>query len=73
MTESMYVVPNGRVIDPETRKPLPEKGQHVPRNTYWLRRLNDGDVQEAQVSRETGKSGATDVRESTAQPNKKEK
>lgn len=46
MSDTMYVIPNGRVIDPDTRKPLPEKGQSVPRTTYWLRRLNDGDVRE---------------------------
>jgi len=47
MSDTMYVIPNGRVIDPDTRKPLLEKGQSVPRTTYWLRRLNDGDVREA--------------------------
>lgn len=46
MSETLYVIPNGRVIDPDTRQPLPEKGQVVPRNTYWLRRLADGDVHE---------------------------
>lgn len=26
---------------------LAEKGETVPRNAYWLRRLNDGDVVDA--------------------------
>lgn len=36
-----------RVLDPVTRKPLPEAGAEVPRSVYWLRRLRDGDVTEA--------------------------
>lgn len=35
------------VRDPVTRKALPEKGATVPRNAFWLRRLNDGDVVDA--------------------------
>lgn len=32
--------------DPETNQVLPEQGQVMPRNGFWLRRLKDGDVVE---------------------------
>ena len=35
------------VIDPATRKPLSTDGDTVPETTYWLRRLADRDVVEA--------------------------
>lgn len=35
------------VIDPQTHKPLPPEGREVSVNTYWRRRLNDGDVAKA--------------------------
>ncbi|WP_019275980.1 DUF2635 domain-containing protein [Vibrio coralliilyticus] len=31
------------VKDPETLEPLEDTGESKPRNTYWLRRVNDGD------------------------------
>lgn len=34
------------VRDPETRRPLAAEGEEKPRETYWLRRLADGDVVE---------------------------
>ena len=30
------------VRDPITREPLKATGELKPRNTYWLRRINDG-------------------------------
>jgi hypothetical protein len=46
----MFVKPAPGLIvrDPETREPLPPHGDWVPRTTYWLRRLRDGDVSEAE-------------------------
>ncbi len=43
---TMFVVPESgrRVIDPDTRQALPADGADVPRSTYWLRRLREGDV-----------------------------
>ncbi|MGD9638382.1 MAG: DUF2635 domain-containing protein [Alphaproteobacteria bacterium] len=37
-----------RVLDPTTTppSPLPQEGKEVERNTYWLRRLQDGSVVE---------------------------
>lgn len=32
------------VRDPHTREPLKAAGELKPRNTYWLRRINDADV-----------------------------
>lgn len=32
------------VRDPDTFQPLSQKGEFKPRNSYWLRRLSDGDV-----------------------------
>jgi hypothetical protein len=31
------------VKDPKTLEPLKTSGESKPRNTYWLRRVNDGD------------------------------
>lgn len=44
------------VRDPETLQPLAEKGERKPRNTYWLRRLKDGDVTEVQAAQKKGTS-----------------
>jgi len=41
--------PSVTVRDPETRRPLANKGESKPRNPYWIRRLNDGDVEIVQV------------------------
>ena len=46
------------VRDPATREALPVKGKTVARNAYWLRRLADGDVVEA----EGGKSDKKEAR-----------
>lgn len=32
------------VRDPETGKALAAEGECKPRDTYWIRRINDGDV-----------------------------
>ena len=40
------------VRHPDTRRPLAEKGEKVEMNSYWQRRLNDGDV--LVVARKTG-------------------
>jgi len=34
------------VLDPVSFAPLAADGEAKPRNTYWLRRLRDGDVEE---------------------------
>lgn len=33
-----------RVINPETKQPLPAEGAAVTHSEYWVRRANDGDV-----------------------------
>lgn len=52
MPETITVKPApGLVVrDPATRQALPAEGAEVPRNTYWMRRLRDGDVIEAQAA-----------------------
>lgn len=30
---------------------LPEKGGHVPDNSYWRRRLRDGDIEQVSAAR----------------------
>lgn len=45
------------VRDPETMKQLPDDGAEVPVNSYWIRRLRDGDVVE--VEARTKKLAAT--------------
>ncbi len=44
-----------RVLDPATRKPLPERGEKVTLTTYWRRRLRDGDVEQPQPPRKQEK------------------
>ena len=34
-----------KVLDPLTYKPLKTKGEDKPKNTYWLNRVADGDVE----------------------------
>ena len=70
MSDTMFLVPKPgtQVRDPVTAEPLPESGAAKPRTAYWFRRLRDGDVQEAQVSRAQGGAGATDVQEAVVAP-----
>ncbi|MGN7832661.1 DUF2635 domain-containing protein [Pseudoxanthomonas sp. 22568] len=44
----LYLIPARglRVINPETRRPLPPEGEEVARDAYWQRRIDDGDVAE---------------------------
>ncbi len=53
MSEKMFVIPESglRVIDPATRQALPAEGADVPRSTYWLRRVREGDVKTAARTR----------------------
>ena len=37
-------VPGRIVLDPETLQPLAESGETKPRESYWQRRVLDGDV-----------------------------
>ena len=55
--DKMFVVPGKdlTVRDPVTREPLPPGGAEVPRSTYWLRRLRDGDVTEGKAPKSKAK------------------
>jgi hypothetical protein len=45
MKEMLYLARKGLIVrDPVTRKPLAEEGEMKMVNTYWLRRIKDGDV-----------------------------
>ncbi|MBA1445879.1 MAG: DUF2635 domain-containing protein [Chromatiales bacterium] len=57
MPESHYLKPaDGRLVrDPVTSKHLASNGEDKPRNSYWLRRLKDGDVVEAKRPRKSSK------------------
>jgi len=44
------------VRDPITAEALPPAGARKPRNSYWLRRLRDGDVVEAKPAKRARKS-----------------
>jgi hypothetical protein len=48
MPEIIFVKPAEglRVVNPATGLPLPAEGDSVENGTYWIRRLNDGDVTE---------------------------
>jgi hypothetical protein len=43
-TAILRACPGRRVRDPQTLALLPPDGQRKPLNSYWLRRLRDGDV-----------------------------
>lgn len=42
-----------KVYDPEAHAHLPEDGRRVTVNSYWLRRLKDGDVIEVASNQES--------------------
>ena len=44
--DTMFVkpAPGLKVRHPETRFHIPDEGTRVPRDSYWTRRLVDGDV-----------------------------
>jgi len=43
--EKVFVKPveGKRCKDPRSNLVLPERGKYVPKNSYWLRRVSDGD------------------------------
>ncbi|MBP2314903.1 DUF2635 domain-containing protein [Azospirillum soli] len=45
----MFVKPKAGLLvrDPATGEPLPAVGREVSQDQYWMRRLQDGDVEEA--------------------------
>lgn len=45
--ERVMVRPIGktRVLDPQTREPIPASGTSVPLSSYWRRRIRDGAVE----------------------------
>lgn len=45
----MFVTPKAGLLvrDPATGEPLPETGREVSQDQYWMRRLQDGDVEVA--------------------------
>jgi hypothetical protein len=48
MSADLHIAPAPGLIvrDPVTKIPLAADGETKPRNSYWLRRLADGDVRE---------------------------
>ena len=46
MREKIFLVPRAGYIvrDPETKKPLPAEGMEVEKSSYWVRRIQAGDV-----------------------------
>ncbi len=46
MTEKVYLIPQGgkKVRDIDRGDHLPPEGREVDMQTYWRRRINDGDV-----------------------------
>lgn len=50
----------GRVTpDPAMGDTLPPEGRSVPRDIYWIRRLNDGDVTEEKPAKAKAKAATT--------------
>lgn len=79
--KSVFVKPAEglKVRDPVTMDHLPATGAEVPRTTYWLRRLRDGDVVQAKrAARKPAKAKAdtrpaTDSGKASEKPGKPEK
>ena len=46
------------IRDPQTREQLPAEGKEVVMNTYWMRRINDGDVVIAKAPKKSKKKDA---------------
>ena len=46
MSRTIFVTasPGLVVIKPDTQKPLASEGETVPYNSFWIRRLQEGDV-----------------------------
>ena len=45
MIEYLLTPVEGRtVIDPQTKETLPAEGKVLPLDSFWTRRINDGDV-----------------------------
>lgn len=45
--------PGRTVFDPRAHVELPQDGADVPRSSFWLRRLRDGDVVRAETNKRT--------------------
>lgn len=52
--QTVFVKPaqDRQVRDPATKQHIPAEGIQVPRSSYWLRRLRDGDVLAAEPAAE---------------------
>lgn len=50
-----------RIADPQSGQYLPEAGRLMPRSGFWLRRLDDGDVEE--VKKTASAKAATAAKE----------
>lgn len=45
MSKILIKPASGQLVrDPETMEPLPVEGKIVSQNSYWLRRIQDGDA-----------------------------
>ncbi len=60
MPEIKHLVPAAgiTVIRPDTLRMLPPKGEPVEMNSYWRRRLKDGDVTEQATPPKSAKASA---------------
>ncbi len=58
MTDMIFIKPakSVKVRDPQSGEHLLDTGEAKPRTRYWLRRLKDGDVVEAQPPKSTKKA-----------------
>lgn len=54
------------VRDPVTGKPLDPNGETKPRNSYWLRRISDGDAVKAKPTKSAKASAAADATDKSA-------
>lgn len=53
MREKIFLVPRfGNIVrDPDTKNPLPAEGMEVERSSYWVRRIQAGDVSVVSASK----------------------
>lgn len=68
--KTIFIKPGpGRLIrDPDTMRPLAQEGEEKPFTPFWCRRLDDGDVIQAEKAAEEAPAVSADATTATEKP-----
>ncbi len=68
--KTIFIKPEpGRLIrDPDTMRPLAQEGEKKPLTPFWCRRLDDGDVIQAEKAAEEAPAVSADATTATEKP-----